>query len=168
MQGSNYTQRVQDLGLKTPSTLLSVYDVVGQGGGRIIRDKLWFYLTYRQTGGESTVPGMWFNKNAGNPNAWTVDFDRAKPAYTDGTDRNGSGRLTWEVTPRNKGNLYCSEQYNVSSSVGGGNATTTPEASTYSLFQPSHIQQATWSSPLTSRLLAEAGWGTYQARYRNP
>ena len=35
-------------------------------------------------------------------------------------------------------------------------------------FQPSHIQQATWSSPLTSRLLPEAGWGTYQARYRNP
>ena len=30
------------------------------------------------------------------------------------------------------------------------------------------LQQATWSSPITSRLLLEAGWGTYQARYRNP
>src|SRR5688572_32675515 len=24
-----------------------------------------------------------------------------------------------------------------------------------------------WSSPFTSRVLFEAGWGTYQARYRN-
>jgi hypothetical protein len=168
MQGSNYTQRLIDRGLKTPSSLLSVYDVTGQGGGRIIRDKLWFYLTYRQAGGRSTVPGMWFNKNAGNPNAWTVDFDLARPAFTDGTDRNGIGRITYQVSPRNKINLYWSEQYNVSGVKGGGAGTTTPEASNYTLFQPSHIQQATWSSPITSRLLAEAGWGTYQARYRNP
>jgi len=94
MQGSNYTQRLIDAGLKTPSSLLSVYDVSPMGGGRIIRDKLWFYLTYRQTGGRSTVPGMWFNKNAGNPNSWVVDFDKSRPAFTDGTDKNGIGRIT--------------------------------------------------------------------------
>ena len=43
-------------------------DVDAMGGGRIIRDKLWFYLTVRQVGSESTVPGMWVNKNANNPN----------------------------------------------------------------------------------------------------
>ena len=30
--------------------------------------------------------------------------------------------------------------------------------------KPYHLQGATWSSPLTSRLLAEAGWGTFEAR----
>jgi hypothetical protein len=168
MQGSNYTQSLQDRGLKTPSSLISVYDVNPQGGGRIIRDKLWFYLSYRQSEGKSTVPGMWFNKNAGNPNAWTVDFDKTRPAFSDGPDRNGIGRITWQVTPRNKISLHWSEQYSSTSVKGGGSATVTPEASTYSLFQPSHIQQAKWSSPLTSRILLEAGWGTYQARYRNP
>src|SRR5438093_7547283 len=53
MQGSNYTQEVQDRGLKTPSHIISVYDVSPMGGGRIIRDKLWFYLTYRQTEGKN-------------------------------------------------------------------------------------------------------------------
>ena len=43
-------------------------------GGRIVRDKLWFFGVYRQVGGERTVPGMFYNKNAGNPNAWAVDF----------------------------------------------------------------------------------------------
>ena len=30
-----------------------------------------------------------------------------------------------------------------------------------------YVQQVTWSSPYTSRVLLEAGWGTYQARYSN-
>jgi hypothetical protein len=168
MQGSNYTQSLRDQGLKTPSELNSLYDINPMGGGRIIRDKLWFYLTYRQTASNRTVPGMWFNKNAGNPNAWTVDFDRNRPAFNDSLDRNGIVRLTYQVTPRNKISAHWSEQYTSSSVKGGGTATQTPEASTYTLFQPSHINSASWSSPVSGRLLLEAGWGMYQARYRNP
>src|SRR5690242_10934097 len=152
MQGSNYTQSLQDQGLKTPSQLLKVYDVNPMGGGRIIRDKLWFYLTYRQTGGQRTVPGMWINKNAGNPNAWTVDFDKTKPAFDDNLERNGIGRITWQVTPRNKVSAHWSEQYTASSIKGGGSGTVTPEAATYTLFQPSHINSASWSSPVSGRL----------------
>jgi hypothetical protein len=168
MQGSNYTQALKDAGLETPSELLWVYDVSSMGGGRIIRDNLWFYLTYRQTSAKETIPGMWFNKNAGNPNAWVVEFDKDRPAFSDGTDKNGVARITWQATPRNKINLHWSEQYNVSSSKGGGSSTATPEAQGRTLFQPSHIQQATWSSPVTNRILLEAAWGAYQARYRNP
>ena len=168
MQGSNYTQSLKDQGLKTPSELLKVYDINPMGGGRIVRDKLWFYLTYRQTGGQRTVPGMWINKNAGNPNAWTVDFDKNKPAFDDNLERNGIGRITWQVSPRNKISAHWSEQYTASSINGGGTGTVTPEASTYTLFQPSHINSASWSSPISGRLLLEAGWGSYQSRYRNP
>jgi len=168
MQGSNYTDSLIAQGLKTPSQLLKVYDINPMGGGRIVRDKLWFYLTYRQTGGERTVPGMWINKNAGNPNAWTVDFDKSKPAFDDSLERNGIGRITWQVTPRNKISAHWSEQYTASSIKGGGTGTVTPEASTYTLFQPSHINSASYSSPISGRLLLEAGWGSYQSRYRNP
>ena len=96
-----------------------------------------------------------------------VDFDRDRPAFTDPKNRTGIGRITWQATPRNKINLYWSEQYNTANRQGGGTATQTPEATGLNLYQPSHIQQATWSSPYTSRVLFEAGWGTYQARYRN-
>ena len=118
------------------------------GGGRIIRDKLWFYTTYRETCAENTIPGMWFNKNAGNPNAWTVDFDRISQAFSDSRTRNGIARLTWQVTPRNKVNLHWSEQDSTNSMAGGGTATTTPEAAGLnSRIEPSHVQQGTWSSP---------------------
>ncbi len=120
LQGSNYTQELQDAGLGSPSELKSVYDINPMGGGRIIRDKLWFYLTYRQTGSERTVPGMWFNNNAGNPNAWTVDFDRSRPAFNDNLDRNGIARITWQITPRNKFSMHWSELYTTSSTKGGG------------------------------------------------
>ena len=43
--------------------------------------------TYRQTGGKSTVPGMFWNKNAGDPTKWIVDFDRSKPAFTNRVER---------------------------------------------------------------------------------
>ena len=104
---------------------MKVYDVNPMGGGRIIRDKLWFYLTYRaDRRPSSTVPGMWFNRNAGNPNAWTVDFDRSRPAFNDNLERNGIARITWQATPRNKINVHWSEQYNDQlDNEGGGTAT---------------------------------------------
>jgi len=168
MQGSNFTDELQRAGLRSPAELLKVYDVNPMGGGRLLRDKLWFYSTYRQVGSERTVPGMWWNRNAGNPNAWTVDFDKSRPAFNDTLERQGTLRLTWQATPRNKFNIHWSEQYNSANKTGGGSATQTPEAQGRTLYQPSRQPHATWSSPVSSRLLMEAGWGMYQARYRMP
>ena len=125
LQGSNYTDRSsRPRACESPSELINVYDVNPMCGGRIVRDKLWFYSAFRQTGGESTVPGMWWNKNAGNPNAWTVDFDRSKPAFTNRVERQATIRLTWQATPRNKFNMHWAEQYNDSNYGNGGGAET--------------------------------------------
>jgi hypothetical protein len=167
LQGSNYTQDLQDAGLRAPFELINVYDMSGMYGGRILRDKLWFYSVYRQVGGKRTVPGMFYNKNAGNPNAWTVDFDRSRQAFNNSLERQATIRLTWQATPRNKFNFHWAEQYNDANYAdGGGTATTTPEASSRVLYIPSRQPHATWQSPISGRLLAEAGWGMYQARYR--
>src|SRR5262245_12264011 len=169
LQGSNYTQALKDAGLRAPFELINVYDVSGMYGGRIVRDKLWFYGVYRQVGGERTVPGMFQNKNAGNPNSWIVDFDRTKQAFNNSLERQATIRLTWQATPRNKFNFHWSEQYNDANYGPGGGAgvpPTTPEASSRVLYIPSRQPHATWQSPISGRLLAEAGWGMYQARYR--
>ena len=169
LQGSNYTQALKDAGLRAPFELISVYDVNGMYGGRIKRDKLWFYLVYRQVGGERTVPGMFYNKNAGNPNSWVVDLDRSKQAFNNSLERQATVRLTWQATPRNKFNAHWSEQYNDANYGEGGGAAvppTTPEASSRVLYIPSRQPHASWQSPISGRLLAEAGWGMYQARYR--
>ena len=82
-----------------------LYEINPMGGGRIIRDKLWFYTSYRHIATDNTVPGMWVNKNAGNPNAWSVDFDQSKQAFSETLDRILTGRVTWQATPRNKINV---------------------------------------------------------------
>src|SRR5262245_24148418 len=42
-QGSNFTQRVRDLGLRTTSAVKNSYDLNPAFGGPIIKDKLWFF-----------------------------------------------------------------------------------------------------------------------------
>ena len=111
---------------------------------------------------------MWVNRNAGNPNAWTVDFDKSQQAFSETLDRIVTGRVTWQATPRNKLNFSWQEQIYQRNFKGGGAATTTIEATNRDWFEPSRLQGVTWSSPLTSRILLEAGWGTYESRYRNP
>ena len=167
MQGSNYTDELRAAGLRSPQELKKVYDLNPMGGGRLIRDKLWFYLTYREVVAENTIPGMFFNKNAGDPTKWLVDFDTSRPAFTDSLTRNGIVRLTWQASPRNKISLSHSEQYDRQNKEGGGSATRTPEAQGMRLYTPGHIQTATWTSPFTNRLLLEAGWGNYLSRYAN-
>ncbi len=167
LQSSNYTQALKDAGLRAPFELLNVYDVSGMYGGRIVRDKMWFYGVYRQVGGERTVPGMFQNKNAGNPNSWVVDLDKSKQAFTNSLERQGTMTLTWQATPRNKFNLHWSEQFNDANyDAGGGTSTATPEATNRVLYIPSRQPRASWQSPISGKLLAEAGWGAYQARYR--
>ena len=165
MVGSNYTQSLKDQGLKTPSNLISLFDGDAMGGGKIVKDKLWFYLTYRQVVSNNTVPGMWVNKNANNPNSWVVDFDLTQPAYTDSLDRHGIARLTWQLSPRHKLSANWQEQYNNIGADGGGTPTQTPEATGLTLFKPSRIQQLTWTFAVNDRVLIEAGIGTYEGTY---
>ena len=167
MQGSNYTQELQDAGLRSPQELRKVFEFNPMGGGRIVRDKLWFYVTYRSLSAENTVPGMFSNRNAGDPTKWVVDFDTSKLAYNDNIDWNAIGRMTWQISPRNKFSLSHSQQYSRRNAEGGGQATRTPEAVGLTLYTPGFIQTATWASPFTNRLLFEAGWANYFAKYAN-
>jgi hypothetical protein len=110
---------------------------------------------------------MFFNRNAGDPTQWLVDFDTSRPALTDSVTRNAIARVTWQLNERNKISLSHAEQYDRQNKIGGGSATRTPEAQGLRYYTPGHIQQVSWSSPLTNRVLLEAGWGDYLSRYAN-
>jgi hypothetical protein len=165
MQANNFTQSLKDQGLRTPGRLNSLSDVDAMGGGKIIRDKLWFYATVRQVKANNTVPGMWVNRNANNPNSWVVDFDLSQPAFTDANDRHEIGRLTWQASRRHKLTGYWQQQHNYIGKDGGGTPTQTPEATGLTSFKDSKIQQLTWTFTISNKLLAEAGIGTYLGVY---
>jgi hypothetical protein len=170
MQGDNTKALVESGALTAPVPLTKIWDVNGSFGGPIKRDTLWYYFGVRSQGNRKYVPNMFVNANAGDPGAWTYEADANRRAIDGGNWRNANLRLTWQATARNKFNIFWDEQYVCSSgciggSVTGGTATTSPEAHQPTDAYPTHVQQLTWRSPVTNRMLLEAGFGTYLAQW---
>ena len=166
MQSSNFTPELAARGVTQPNPVYHVYDVNAAVGGPIIKDKLWYYMSVRQQGNRQNTLNLFFNQNAGDPNAWTYVPDLNKPAYSDRTWENYTPRITWQASARNKFSFMWDEQpicrkcTGATSFSGSPSATTSPEADGLGDFNPQRVQQARWTSTVTSKLLLEAGLGT--------
>jgi hypothetical protein len=168
MQSNNYTDELRTRGATQPNPVYRVYDVNGAIGGPIVRDTLWYYLSIRRQGQTQNTLNVYYNQNAGNPNAWTYVPDLSRPAYSDRVWENYTPRVTWQATGRNKITASWDEQPVCRSCSGTTSLTgspnfffpTSPEADGHGEFSPQRVQQARWTNPLTSRLLLEAGFGT--------
>jgi len=71
-------------------------------GGPVARNRVWFYASVRSNGSWNYVPGMVYNRNANNPNAWTYDPDPNAPVSNNNTWKEAQFRLTSQLTTRNK------------------------------------------------------------------
>ncbi|MDO8632412.1 MAG: carboxypeptidase-like regulatory domain-containing protein, partial [Phycisphaerales bacterium] len=67
LQGSNLTARLQAAGLRAPAKILHLFDVQASLGGPIKKDRLWFFYNFRTVGRGDAQPGIFANKNAGDP-----------------------------------------------------------------------------------------------------
>ena len=159
MQGSNYDDRLRAAGLRAPNEVMKVWEATAQVGGPLLRDRLWYVVSGKHTGTRNTVAGMYYNKNAGDITKWTYEPDLSRQAFNDDTLWSAALRLTWQVTAKNKVNIFWDEQDRITNALGGGGSTTSPEASSISISDPSRAFNTTWSSPVTNRLLLEAGFG---------
>jgi len=182
MVDSNYTPELQAAGLGTPGRLLQLWDYTTGIGGPIKKDRLWYFLNLRNQGSHSSVSGMSANRNAGDPTKWTYQADTTRQSRSASSWTVASLRLTVQATPKNKFNVYwdeqkpctgatyassvdgCRRQPEEGGFVYGGAATAAPETATYeNRFQ--RVQQLTWTSPITNRVLLTAGFGDYLTRW---
>jgi hypothetical protein len=171
LQGTNYTDELKAAGLAAPNPLVKIYDFNGAVGGPVRKDKIWFFTTARSQGSSSKIP-VFYNKNQGLASQWLYVPDLSHQAVNDKTWVNGSARLTMQLSPRNKLNLFWDEQNVCSISwakcENGGNyanALFSPEANGYGDLFPMRAQQATYSSPLSNRVLIEGGFGYFFSRW---
>jgi hypothetical protein len=153
-----------DNGSGTPP-LNHVYDFNASAGGPIKKDRVWYFINGRTQGSTRYIPGIFYNANAGDASKWTYDPDRSKPQYTDRTWENISGRVTWQATATHKIGGFWDEQVVCRTCEGTTYGITdparmSPEAGGLSQYKPLRVTQATWSSPMSNRLLLEAGLGT--------
>jgi hypothetical protein len=187
MVGSNYSDTLKNAGLSTPGSLVKQWDFAGGVGGPILKDRIWYYATARDEGQWRTIPGVFPNKNANDPAKWLYEPDTTRTAQGAESFQLFSTRFTVQASPRNKFNVHwdwqipcngaavagssdgCRTQPNSSAVVGalglgGLTATTSPETAQY-LHLLVQNRQFTWSSPVTNKLLLEAGLGSYEARW---
>ena len=186
--GSNYSDALKAAGLTTPGALIKQWDFDSGLGGPLKKDKLWFFITARDEGQYRSIPGIYPNLNAGDATKFLYVPDTSRQAQGAESWQVGTVRLTWQASPRNKFNFFWDEQlpcngavYNStidgcrqqpsagafigSLGLGGLTTTTSPETAGYLRTLGDRVQQVTWTSPMTNRLLFEAGFGTQLARW---
>ena len=178
MQSSNYDPELASRGVLQPNPLYHVYNFNTAVGGPIVQDKLWFYMSARWQGQRQNTLNLFHNQNAGDPNAWAWAGDYSNPAFSDRTWENYTPRITWQASQKNRFSFVWDEQpicrkcTGTTSFSGSPSPTTSPEADGLGDFNPQRVQQAKWTSPMTNKLLLEAGLGTsaYQwaGRERDP
>ena len=72
--------------------------------------------------------------------------------------KNGSGRVTFQASAKNKFNAYWDEQsFCQDPCTGVVSVYTSPESWISVQTHPDRLQQLTWTNPLTNKILLEAG-----------
>jgi outer membrane receptor protein involved in Fe transport len=181
-ESDNLDQELKDRGLLEGNKTLELFDASATFGGPIKRDRLWFFVAPRTWGFQKKMAGAYWNQTqdqfltpADAPYKvvkWTPYVDRPEDRLSGRLEWYDSilSRVTWQATQKNKFNFTYDEQRACNCGSVGAADSHESYISSYR-FEPNRLFQATWSSPITSRLLLEAGFGATISQwnmYYNP
>ncbi len=158
---------------ETPG-IITAYDTNISYGGPIVRDRLWFFGSYRKLNTETASPGLVGNANAFNLSRWDWVRDDSLNGRLSAGRSMYIGRVTAQVAKSHRVSVNYEYQQRCDGSplaaetdgchTRGANwvavaagGTTSPEASNNYLDVPYSVLQGRWTNPLTNRLLLEAG-----------
>lgn len=151
LQGANLTDDLRARGLSTSQQIDYLYDYGVSAGGPIKKDRVWFFTSVRRWGTNNLIPGVFWNKTQGTM-FYTPDLNRPSSQYE--WNKSNAVRVTWQVSPKNKLNLFTDVTHNCVCIRLTQNA---PESTALWHNFPEGIVQAAWTSPRTSKLLLEGG-----------
>ena len=164
LQSDNFTDEIRAAGLAAPTPYTKIYDFNGAVGGPIKQDRIWYFVNGRTQGSKRINANQWFNLNAGDATKWLYAKDVSRPGFSDRTWENLSGRVTWQANAKNKISGFWDEQATCRKCEGQTSGITdparvSPEAGSVGATKPLRVMQASWNSPITNRLLLDAGFG---------
>jgi hypothetical protein len=158
---------------ETPG-IIKAYDTNISYGGPIVRDRLWFFGSYRKLNTETASPGLVGNANAFDLSRWNWARDDSLNGRLSAGRSIYIGRITTQAAAKHRVSVNFEYQRRCDGSplkaetdgchtrgadwvavAAGG--TTSPEASNNYLDVPYTVVQGRWTSPVTTRLLLEAG-----------
>ena len=156
MQSDNLDDDLRGRGLASPDSLEFVVNFTQGYGGPVVKDRVWFFTAFQLLRSDTRMGGLFFNLTPDKP---YYTPDTSQPALDGQYEGDGNLRFTWQISPRNKLNLFHQLDYNLRHHwyQGGCGPLASPEACYTDRVIPTYLSQLTWSSPTTSRLLMEAG-----------
>jgi hypothetical protein len=177
-RSDNIDDELRSIGILQGAELRKSWDVNASMGGPIKRDRLWFYGTVRNYGNARVIEGApGGNLYAGDPTRWDYAADTTVAEVRNVQGRSiYSGRLTGQL---GKSRITFSQEYQVRCDgstrnrdtsgcrqrgenwTGLGNLTLSPEAAGGYYAFPYYVTQATWTMPMTNRLLLDGGFSRF-------
>ena len=171
MQGDNFSDELKAQGLASVNNTREIYDINGVFGGPIVKDKLWFISAHRKWGLTARPANLYEDAavrlSPSDPNYWIYTPDLSRPV--DATDKNRAHniRFTWQAAAKHKITGSYEYQLNIVRQLTGQlNSGTVADEANGSYCPKPDLLQFTWTSPMTSKLLFEAG-ATYLKHYRS-
>lgn len=167
LQSDNVSEALRAQGLRATEPLRYHYDVAGDLGGRIIRDKLWFYTGVNKQERVSNLLG--FVANPG-PDGKFLTGD--EPLADNRNSITGYNlKLSYQLSPNNRLIGVYQKGLKLQPQFGAGRFR--PLEATRDYRDPTWVKKLEFQSTINSRMLADliGGYGGYFANYsavRNP
>lgn len=142
-QGSNYDDGLKARGLTQPQALDKQWDFNASVGGPILADRLWFFASFRDWAVNNYIADS-FNKDGSQVKEGNNIFA-------------GTGRLTYQISPRNKFTAFYDRAQKTLSNDGIA-AGISPEASRTRTVPMPIVVQGKYTSTVSNKLLVEVGF----------
>jgi len=156
LQSNNIDDNLRALGLVSTSSVKSNWEVNPAFGGPLVRDRLWFFASGRSSSVNNYIANSVANLNAGDRNSFAFAPDTSVRGSRDTLWQNVNARFTWQIDAKNKVSLFIDAQDRCSCI--DSRALTSREASADFRFPWKRLVTATYSAPITSKILLEAGY----------
>jgi hypothetical protein len=165
-QSENLSPFLIDHGVRTLDKIGLYHDIDATQGGPIVKDKLWFFASGRLFTVNKPISNT-FHVPAGQTYANCVNgVVSCEQGIDDQTINSALGRVTWQVSPRNKFSAYVDKIWKSRSSamIPGDDPDSSSVVWTSPLYLTNTIK---WTSTVSSKLLVEGGYSSNIERYEN-
>jgi hypothetical protein len=153
LESDNQSAYLLSRGLVAPNSIASDYDFNGALGGPILKNRLWFFASYRRWSNNEYVANT-FNVNG----TQALDDNRLNDL---------TGRLTWAINDKNKFFISMDEGRKYRGHRRDNQPATfvSPEAALLQTTPNNYVFEAKWTSTITNKLLLEVGGTILDANF---
>ena len=176
-QQDQLTQRLQDRGASSRESIDQIYDFNTALGGPIVRDRFWFFGSFRRfeidkpttnsftRSDDGSVPRYFLHSRYGI-DADGRDFNQKQPGVDDNSVTSGLLRLTTQINQNNKFSVYM-DRIIKQRFHNHGSVQDVATAARHHGSPLYYVGSAKWTATLSSRLLLEAGYSTNVENWSN-